>query len=105
MFIFANLILAIANILDTLLEIYKWIIIISAVISWVNPDPYNPIVRFLYAITEPVLRPIRRLIGFRLGPIDISPIIAILAIIFVQSFLIKSLIEFAYKLKGGNIAI
>ncbi|TAL27687.1 MAG: YggT family protein [Nitrospirae bacterium] len=105
MFILVNLILAIANILDVLLGIYKWIIIIAALITWVNPDPYNPIVRFLHSVTEPALRPIRRLIGHRLGPIDISPLIVILAIIFAQSFLIKSLIEFAYKLKGGNIVL
>ncbi|MEK6673023.1 MAG: YggT family protein [Nitrospirota bacterium] len=101
MFIFGNFIIAIANILDIILDIYKWIIIIAAVISWMNPDPYNPVVRFLYAITEPALRPIRRIIGFRLGPVDISPIIVILAIIFIQRFLIGSLIELAYKMKGG----
>jgi len=103
MFIFANLLLAIAKIFDILLSIYMWIIIISALLSWVNPDPYNPIVRFLHAVTEPVLRPIRRIIGFRLGVIDISPMVVILAILFVKSFLIQSLIEFAYKLKGGII--
>jgi YggT family protein len=80
-----------------------WIVIISAVVSWVNPDPYNPIIRFLRAVTEPVYRPIRRIIGYRLGPIDISPMIVILAIIFVQKFLVSSLIEFAYKLKRGGI--
>lgn len=103
MFIFGNLILAIANILDIVLSAYMWIVIISALISWVRPDPYNPIVRFLYSVTEPVFRPIRRLIGFRLGPIDISPMIVILAIIFIQRFLISSLIELAYKLKGGAL--
>lgn len=101
MFILGNLILAAANIIDIVLGVYKWVIIIAAIISWVNPDPYNPIVRFLYTVTEPVLRPIRRLIGYRLGPIDISPVIVILAIIFIQRFLISSLIEVAYKLKGG----
>lgn len=101
MFIFGNLILAAANIIDIILGVYKWVIIIAAIISWVNPDPYNPVVRFLYTVTEPVLRPIRRLIGYRLGPIDISPVIVILAIIFIQRFLISSLIEVAYKLKGG----
>lgn len=103
MFIFGNLILAIANILDIVLTVYMWIVIISAVISWVNPDPYNPIVRFLYAVTEPVLRPIRRIIGYRLGPIDISPLIVILGIIFIQKFVISSLIELAYKIKGGAL--
>jgi len=103
MFIFANLFLAIANILNILLSVYMWIVIISAIISWVNPDPYNPIVRFLHAVTEPVLRPIRRIIGFRLGLIDISPMVVILAILFIKYFLIQSLIEFAYKLKGGTL--
>jgi YggT family protein len=101
MFIFGNLIIAIANVLDIVLGVYKWIIIIAALISWVNPDPYNPIVRFLYAITDPVLRPLRRLIGYRLGPIDISPIIVILLIIFIQKFLITSLLELGHKIKLG----
>jgi YggT family protein len=103
MFIFANLLLAIAQILDIALTAYMWIVIISAVVSWVNPDPYNPIIRFLRAVTEPVYRPIRRIIGYRLGPIDISPMVVILAIMFVQKFLVSSLIEFAYKLKRGGI--
>ncbi|MEW6066947.1 MAG: YggT family protein [Nitrospirota bacterium] len=103
MFIIANLILAIANIFAILLTIYMWIIIISALLSWVNPDPYNPIVRFLRAVTEPVLRPVRRIIGYRLGIIDISPMIVILAILFIKYFLIQSLIELAYKLKGGTV--
>ncbi len=103
MFIFANLLLAIAKILDILLTVYMWIVIIRALISWVNPDPYNPIVKFLRAATEPVFRPIRKVIGYRLGPIDISPMVVILAIIFVKYFLIGSLIELAYKLKRGGI--
>lgn len=102
MFIIANLLLAVANILDVVLSVYMWIVIIAALISWVNPDPYNPIVRFLYAVTEPVLRPIRRLLGFRIG-IDFSPMVVILAILFVKYFLIRSLIELAYKLKGGGL--
>ena len=103
MFIFANLLLAIGNILDIVLTLYMWIVIISALISWVNPDPYNPIVRFLRAVTEPLYRPIRRVIGYRLGPIDISPMVVILAIIFVKYFFVGSLIELAYKLKRGGI--
>jgi YggT family protein len=103
MFIFANLLIAVANMLDIMLTVYMWIVIIAAVISWVNPDPYNQIVRLLYALTEPVFRRIRRIIGTRLGPIDISPMIVILAIIFAKRFLISSLIELAYKLKGGGI--
>ena len=99
MFIFGNLIISIAQILNIFLDIYFWIIVIAALISWVNPDPYNPIVRFLYRVTEPVLRPIRRIVGNRLGPIDISPLVVILIITFVQRFLISSLVEIGYKLK------
>lgn len=101
MFLFGNLVLAIAQILNFVLDIYFWVIIIAAVVSWVSPDPYNPIVRFLCAVTEPVLRTVRRIIGFRLGPVDISPIIVILAIIFAQTFMVRSLIKLGYKLGGG----
>jgi YggT family protein len=100
-FVLGNLVLAVANILDIVLTIYMWIVIIAALISWISPDPYNPIVRFLYSVTEPVFSRIRRIIGFGLGPIDISPLIVILAIIFTRRFLINSLIELGYKLKGG----
>jgi YggT family protein len=102
MFLFGNLLLAIANVLDIILSVYMWIVIIAAIISWVNPDPYNPVVRFLYSVTEPVFKPIRRFTG-RLGPIDISPLIVILAIIFTKKFLISSLIDLGYKLKRGGI--
>ena len=98
-FVVGNLIISIAQILNILLDIYFWIIVISALISWVHPDPYNPIVRFLYRVTEPVLMPIRRIVGNRLGPIDISPFVVILIITFIQRFLISSLIEIGYKLK------
>lgn len=101
MFIVGDLIIAVAKILDIVLEVYKWVVIIAALISWVNPDPYNPIVRLLHAVTEPAFRPIRRIIGYRLGLIDISPLIVILVIIFTQLFLIKSLIKLGYKLGGG----
>jgi YggT family protein len=86
MYVVANLLEAIARILDVCLWLYMWILIIRALISWVNPDPYNPIVRFLYRATEPVLRPVRRLIPMGNIGIDISPVIVILAIIFLQKF-------------------
>ena len=99
MFIAANFIHAIATILDMALNLYLWIIIIRALISWVNPDPYNPIVRFLIAITEPVLSPIRRWIPFYTIGIDLSPILVILAIIFLKSFLVVSLHQLADRLQ------
>ncbi len=91
MFVFGNVILGIAKVLDVLLNIYMWVIIIRALISWVNPDPYNPIVQFLQRATEPVLRPLRRLVPtYRLG-LDLSPLIAILIIMFLQYALINTL--------------
>jgi len=102
MFILVNFIIALANILDVVLTIYSFIIIIGAVLSWVNPDPYNPIVRFIYGITEPLLRPIRKLLRLRL-PIDLSPLILLLIIYFLQKFLVQSLIELGFKLKGGPV--
>lgn len=101
MFVLGDFVIAVAKILDVLLEMYKWIVIVAALVSWVSPDPYNPIVRFLASVTEPVLRPVRRRIGFRLGPIDISPILVILAIIFAQTFIVRSLIKLGYTLGGG----
>ncbi len=98
MFVFGNLLMAIATILNIVLSAYMWIVIISALLSWVNPDPYNPIVRFLHAVTEPVLRPIRRRIGYGIG-IDFSPMVVILAILFVKYFLVASLIDVANRLR------
>lgn len=98
MFIFGNLFHAVAYILDTLLSIYMWIIIISALLSWVNPDPYNPIVRFLHSVTDPVLRPIRRRLGFSMG-IDISPMIVILIIMFLRYFVVASIFEMGARMR------
>jgi YggT family protein len=103
MFIFGNVLLGVAHILDMLLNIYMWIVIFSALISWVNPDPYNPIVKFLRGVTEPAYRPIRRFIGGRLGIIDISPIVVIGIILIIKTVFITSLIDFAYKLKTGGM--
>jgi YggT family protein len=99
MFIVGNFIAALAKIIDMGLSLYMWIIIGRSLISWVNPDPYNPIVRFLYRSTEPVMAPIRRWLPLRNMGIDISPIILIAAIIFLQSFLLKSMMELVYYLK------
>lgn len=98
MFIFGNLLEAIALIFNTVLTLYMWVVIIATLITWVNPDPYNPIVRFLYSVTDPVLRPIRNRIGIAMG-IDISPLIVILIIIFIKSFVIASLFDMARRMK------
>jgi YggT family protein len=98
-FVAGNLILALTSLLHLVLQAYFWIIIARAVLSWVNPDPFNPIVRFLYRVTEPVLRPIRhRLPTLSIG-IDLSPMVVILAIFFLDNFLISTLRDLALSLR------
>jgi YggT family protein len=97
MFVAGNVLQAVAVILDYVLWLYMWVIIARALISWVNPDPWNPIVQFLQRVTEPVLYPIRRRMGFAMG-LDLSPIIALLVIIFLQVALVQSLKDLAFRL-------
>lgn len=97
MFIAANVLEGLAHVLDAVLTIYMWIIVARAVISWVNPDPYNWIVQILIRATEPVLFAIRRRLGYGMG-IDFSPIIAILIILFLQVALVRSLFELAARM-------
>lgn len=74
--------------LINIIVIYKWIIIIRALISWVSPDPYNPIVRALSAITEPALRPFRKIISpYKTGGIDLSPLFVFIILQFIEIFL------------------
>ena len=100
MFVVANLLNAVAYILKIVLDIYMWVIIARAILSWVNPDPYNPIVRFLYRATEPVLYRVRRILP-DLGGLDLSPLVVLLAIFFLQNFLVASLIDLAHRMKFG----
>ena len=99
MFILGNFLTATAQILKIVLELYMWIMIIRALLSWVNPDPYNPIVQFLNSITEPVLYRVRQLIPMSGVGIDFSPMIVILVIIFLQSFLVNSIGMLAMSLQ------
>jgi len=98
MFVFGNILRGITDVLDTVLTIYMWVIIIRALISWVNPDPYNPIVQILNRLTEPVLGPLRKLAQpWRVG-IDLSPLIAILIIVFLRVALIRTLYRLAISM-------
>lgn len=99
MFVMGNFLGAVARLLDLLLWAYIWLIIIRALLSWVNPDPWNPLVQFLTRVTEPVLAPIRRRVpSWRIG-IDLSPLVAILAIYFVQWFLVDTLKDMAWRMR------
>ncbi len=99
MFVLGNLLNALAGVLDIVLTIYMWLVIIAALLSWVNPDPYNPIVRFLHAVTEPAFSFVRRLLPLPILPIDFSPIIVLLAIIFLQQFVVVTLHQLATSLR------
>lgn len=99
MYLIGNLLGATAKILDIALGIYMWVIIIRALLSWVNPDPYNVIVQFLYSITEPVMAKVRQLLPMSGVGIDFSPIIVILGIIFLQEFVVKSIAMFAIQMQ------
>ena len=99
MFMISNFIAAIAQLLDMVLWAYLWIIIIRALISWVNPDPWNPVVQFLHRATEPVLAPIRRRLPTWRTGIDLSPLVAILAIYFIQWFVVATLRDLARSIR------
>ena len=91
MFMISNFLFALAKLVEILLGVYMWIVIGRAILSWVNPDPYNPIVRFLHDVTEPLLSRIRSWIPVFGAGMDFSPMILILAIYFLMSFLVPTL--------------
>jgi YggT family protein len=99
MFVIGNFLGALAQLLDMVLWAYLWILIIRALISWVNPDPWNPIVQFLHRATEPVLAPIRRRLPTWRTGIDLSPLVAILAIYFLQWFVVATIRDVARSIR------
>ena len=92
-----NTLLGFATVLDYVLTFYTWIVIARALISWVNPDPWNPIVQFLSRATEPVLAPIRRRLGWSMG-VDLSPLVVIVAIWFLQIAVVQSIKDIAVRM-------
>lgn len=102
MLVLGNFVIALATVLHYLLQVYTWILIIRVIISWVNADPYNPIVNFLYRATEPVLGLARRIIP-PLGGIDLSPILVLVLIVFLDGFLVQTLTELGVRIKTGTL--
>ena len=98
MYIIGYLLMALAKILDIVMNIFLFIVIARAVLSWVSPDPFNPIVRFIHNITEPVLYPIRTRLPVNFGGIDLSPIVVFLAIIFIRTFVVNTLMQMSASL-------
>jgi YggT family protein len=97
MFVVGNTLLGVATVLDYALTFYTWIVIARALISWVNPDPWNPIVQFLTRATEPVLAPIRRRLGWGMG-VDLSPLVVIAVIWFLQIAVVQSIKDLASQM-------
>lgn len=98
MFAIGNLMFALATILDYILTALNWLIIIRALLSWVSPDPYNPVVQFLFKVTEPLLAPFRRLVPIYTIGLDISPVFALIFIWFLKLFLVRTLFGLAMRL-------
>ena len=99
MFIFVNLLLAVAQVLDYVLWAYVWILIGRIVISFVQADHNNPLVRFLYGATEPVLERVRARLPVIVGGFDLSPVVVWIAVMFLQHFLVRSLYDLAQTLR------
>jgi YggT family protein len=96
----------VADALSLLLNLYFWLIIIGAILSWVSPDPRNPIVRFIYGVTDPVLYQVRRRLPFVIvGGLDLSPIVVILAIMFAQTVIVQSLRRLAFEMSALGTSI
>ncbi len=98
MFVFGHFVNGVAYILDILLNIYFWILLIRAVLSWIQPNPYNPLVRTIYKLVDPVTYRISRIIPTRVGMIDFAPFILMILIVFLQRFLIRSLFELGTRI-------
>lgn len=98
MFVAGNLISTFANLLDLAFNVYWWMIIIRVLISWVSPDPFNPVVQFLHRATDPVLEPFRRVIP-TIGLFDISPIVVLVLLRALQHFAVRTLMDLSWKLR------
>ena len=99
MFIAGHFLRAVAYVLDQLLYFYMWVVIVRAVLSWVRPDPYNPIVRFINGLVDPVAYRISRIVPTRIGMVDISPLILLALVYFARSFLVPVLMEAGTRLR------
>ncbi len=96
-----NIVGGLALVVDNVLGIYSWIVIISVLLSWVNPDPYNPVVKILRNLTQPVFGYVRRYLPFAvIGAIDLSPIIVLFAIQFLKYAIVRNLVYFSHSLLG-----
>jgi YggT family protein len=98
-----NFTLALAGVLDGLLNLYSFVLLVAILLSWVNPDPYNPVVRFVRSATEPLLARVRRWLPFVvIGGLDLSPLVVALGFQFLRTFLVRTLAELAYRFAAAG---
>jgi len=98
-----NFTLALVGVIETLINIYSLVLLVAIIASWVNADPYNPIVRFLRGATEPLLARVRRTLPFVVvGSFDLSPLVVMLALQFLGTFLVRTLTDFAFQLAAAG---
>lgn len=96
MILFSNALAAVASLIGFALKLYFWVVLLSAVLSWVRPDPYNPVVRVIRQLTEPVFFRVRKLLPFTYtSGIDFSPIIVLAAIELIDSVVIKTMLQYS----------
>lgn len=98
MFVISNFLVALADLINVVITFYIWVVIARAIVSWISVDAYHPVVRFLYQVTEPVLGRIRRVLPV-MGGLDLSPMILIFALVFLQGFIVPNLHDMAKALK------
>ena len=101
-----NFTLGLVGVVDALINIYSLVLLVAIIASWVNADPYNPIVRFLRGATEPLLMRVRRAMPFVVvGALDLSPLVVMLALQFLGTFLVRTLTDFAFQLAGSAAVV
>ena len=100
MFVIGNLLQGVAMVLDKVLWLYSLVVMIAVLISWVSPDPFNPIVQFLRSVTEPVFEWVRRHLPFAVvGMIDLSPLVVFFLIRLCQVVVVRSLLDLGLRLR------
>jgi len=101
--VFANLLNAVAVILNSLIWFVMLMVIARVIMSWVNADPYNPIVRFIISSTDPLLIPLQRKLPLRVGAIDFTPVVFLILLTFLQAFLVQTLADYSLKIRTHEI--
>ncbi len=97
MFVFGELLSSLAMLMGMIFKLVYFVLVVRMLLSWVNPDPYNQMVRIIYRVTEPILAPFRRIIP-PMGMVDISPIVVFLLLSFIEKFVVGVLLQLSSRI-------